>query len=414
MHPQLVSKAATALCDQSIEKKQVTQIVSAMKKFGSHLSDFITVPIKITRTHYAKMMFQKFHPPKKFHAAMSVFSGSVSSQKAFDVGCRLTCGLEIAYQLSASEYTPPGGTCNLEGYFTVIQKQYMDDLNLLGIVEEVAGKMHSVPDFVRSSIFGNSCSVDDECFSCIPISKPSCAIIDCILQSELFINPDFLFPSDSCESDDWLYFPPEEFDAEMMRRAGTIPSCDLGKPPVVSKPETVDGDVYVMDEIVDRMKKFVDLSSDFEGVDNFSEPDSVRLGSSSEVNFDTDKFLEILRNEVRELSFGHSEAEGGNCNSTVNQFWSVDSDDDVESLGSAVSVESDIDVEIDEATWPESSGVSGVGTFEYKDDGVFAEQRSSISELRDSDDEGDCVHEVPSSFMSEYVVSLIEKAIKLF
>jgi hypothetical protein len=69
---------------------------------GSSLSDLVTIPIKLTRLQYAKIIYQTFHIPKKFHNVMRKIgdANSILFNKSFDLGCRLTCGLESAYQRS--------------------------------------------------------------------------------------------------------------------------------------------------------------------------------------------------------------------------------------------------------------------------------------------------------------------------
>lgn len=408
--PQLVSCAASTICDQGIEKKQATQIVSSMRKFGSCLEDFVTVPMKITRAHYAKMMFQKFHPPKKFHASMTSSSGSLVSQRAFDIGCRITCGLEIAYQISASQFgSVSKGVLDFEQYLAVIEKNYFEDIAALGVDQKSllsdVGSRESAKDFLLRSIENNT-PLLEEAFSSIPISRPPCVIIDSIIRSTKFANPDFLFSDAPCEPDEWLYFPPEEFEKEMLRRAGAVIPSSSELPTREPKSEN---DMKVMDEIVDRMKKFVGLSSDFEGVDNFSCTDGGH-DASLEDGFNTEKFLEILRNEVSELS---TDMETKNFNThltstDVNDHWSSDSDD----IDSVESLESDINSQIDEVQWPESSGlkggISGVGTFVFPNTKPAIEEEKDLAELSDSDDgnDGQSIPNMPSSLMSEYLDQL--------
>ena len=72
---------------------------------GSDLNDLVTISIKLTRLQYAKMMYQTFHIPKKFYNSMRIVSGadSILLNKSFDIGCRLMCGLESAYQREKNE-----------------------------------------------------------------------------------------------------------------------------------------------------------------------------------------------------------------------------------------------------------------------------------------------------------------------
>jgi hypothetical protein len=61
---------------------------------GSSLSDMVTIPLRVTRLQYAKIMYQTFHIPKKFHTVMRIIgdADSILFNKSFELGCRLTCG----------------------------------------------------------------------------------------------------------------------------------------------------------------------------------------------------------------------------------------------------------------------------------------------------------------------------------
>ena len=90
-----------------------------MSYFGT--SPLVTVSVTLTRALYAQLMFQeRFHPPPKFLNAQRVLqthqqriaveegqcndrAWDTAAAKAFDVGCRVACGLEISYQRALGE-----------------------------------------------------------------------------------------------------------------------------------------------------------------------------------------------------------------------------------------------------------------------------------------------------------------------
>ena len=107
LDPQLISAAVSAFCTSQgpIREKKDMKIISTMTKFGPHCDDaseYVSVPVVFSRAQYARLSFQKFHPPRKFHSAMLNMNktvGSTSSserslklQKSFDLGIRITCG----------------------------------------------------------------------------------------------------------------------------------------------------------------------------------------------------------------------------------------------------------------------------------------------------------------------------------
>lgn len=108
--PELVTIAVESFCSSD---KNNSKYIAAMSLFERDLKleEMVTVPIRFTRALYAQMTFKEFHPPKKFHKVMYSINTSSSPdsetlrlvKKAFDIGTRLTVGIEIAYQKSRIE-----------------------------------------------------------------------------------------------------------------------------------------------------------------------------------------------------------------------------------------------------------------------------------------------------------------------
>lgn len=108
-HPELLNIAVESFCSSD---KSNTKHTAAMSLFERDLKldEMITVSIRFTRALYAQMTFKEFHPPKKFHKVMNTINASCSDsetlrlvKQSFDIGTRLTVGLEIAYQKSRVE-----------------------------------------------------------------------------------------------------------------------------------------------------------------------------------------------------------------------------------------------------------------------------------------------------------------------
>jgi hypothetical protein len=115
--PSLISVAINAFCLPSSSGSN-KNFIAALQRFGPGLTDLVTISISLTRLQYAKMMYQTFHTPKKFHAAMQKVSQVESTKlnKSFELGCRLTCGLESAYQRSKKE-SPLEWESTVSAYF---------------------------------------------------------------------------------------------------------------------------------------------------------------------------------------------------------------------------------------------------------------------------------------------------------
>jgi hypothetical protein len=130
-HPELLTVAVESFCSSD---KTNTKYAAAMTLFERDLKldEMVTVSIRFTRALYAQMTFKEFHPPKKFHKVMNTISASCPDsdtlrlvKKSFDIGTRLTVGLEIAYQRSRVESVKNKNNSvrsNLDDFIKVMKK----------------------------------------------------------------------------------------------------------------------------------------------------------------------------------------------------------------------------------------------------------------------------------------------------
>jgi len=107
--PQLVACAAIAFCTENSTHKLEKLTKSKISKSSISLpfleealkncKAWTAVSIRFTRALYAKLTFQKFYPPRKYHSVMRTITQSGSNKviTAFDVGCRLCVGLDLLY-----------------------------------------------------------------------------------------------------------------------------------------------------------------------------------------------------------------------------------------------------------------------------------------------------------------------------
>ena len=162
--------------------KTLRAYTAAMQRFPPSPVALVAVPVRMTRLQYAKMTFQKAHPPKKFHRAMEVVAaaGNTALSRAFDMGCRLTVGLEVAYQ---------------RGKAGAAAQAHPTEVHLCRAVDRIAPPSPGPPAH----------GVLDEAGFDAAVAALRAA----------FAHAARTHPADA---DAWLYMRPDELDAEMQAR----------------------------------------------------------------------------------------------------------------------------------------------------------------------------------------------------
>jgi len=76
-----------------------TNTTTPIRSAADHEQHIIALSLPLTRLLYAQLNFKNFKIPRKYHNLMRRISLSSSRKvmKAFDLGCRLSCGLECMY-----------------------------------------------------------------------------------------------------------------------------------------------------------------------------------------------------------------------------------------------------------------------------------------------------------------------------
>ena len=396
INPQLISTAVSSFCKEHKGKREM-QTISAMKKFGTDLADLVCVPVKMARVHFAKLSFQSFHPPRKFHAAMlQSVDTSAASRKRFDMGARITCGFEIAYQSTREKDTHFSDTA-----FERTLSKYLEGLKNIGYFDEsmeCTGTKSSISQAasrcLRERLISSNYELDLDstlrnALNSVTVPLAFHLQIDYLEATQGFndleVTPMVL---DATDSEDWLYMTPEELDAEMLRRVGkefTVKSSCTPKPEPLSNgatgtDETQSDDFKErrmgkeneeMSKIVSELKTFMNLgSSDFEGIEPVP---TIERNSAQEVlpasahNFDIDRFISILGKEVNGNVLSTNPGNGGEHVEDEISLSDDDNDNDIDSSGGG-------DVNDDEAVLKEidsfyanpsnhSISVDGVGSF---------------------------------------------------
>ena len=173
-----------------------------------------------TRLQYAKVVYQNFHVPKKFHSASRIVGGTECRKltQSFDIGCRLTCGFEAIYQRAKSERASNVKTRmrdtnnNIESkvFYSDTHKQEQDLCTIIDSILE-----NNYMDHREEAQTDNNINDDNNSFS---ETKRSRNLL------KAFVEICDKSPGDS---DSWMYFSPEELDLEMESRVKKIQKENL-------------------------------------------------------------------------------------------------------------------------------------------------------------------------------------------
>jgi hypothetical protein len=279
MDPQLVSVAVNTLC-QTERDKFYSKTLKAMEYFDPSQErageELVPVTVIFTRALFAQLTFlQRFHLPQKFHqtqsrlqqtlAATAVAASSPSSSsssswnaqtaKAFDLGARLTCGLELAYQKSKLQqatfhqqveemYAKKVSSLTRLGFDSqkLTPASYSSLLNEMVCVQDTLTVDRIRSQFESSNVNGTSGpngvvsgqhfndslgalkSFLDSFRAPLPFSEK---IDQMLLRAEegeeVVVRYSAIHES---ESEDWLHLSPEEFEKNMEERIALITRQD--------------------------------------------------------------------------------------------------------------------------------------------------------------------------------------------
>lgn len=197
--------------------------------------------MKFTRLQYAKVVYQNFHVPKKFHGASRIIGGTECRKlaKSFDIGCRLTCGFEAIYQRAKSERasnvkTRMGDTnSNIASkvFYSDTHKQEQDICTIIDSILE-----DTYVDHREKAKTDNDINDNNESFS---ETKRSRNLL------EAFVKICDKTPGDS---DSWMYLSPEELDLEMESRVKKIQKENMKSPTDTSN---ISASTSALDSIID-------------------------------------------------------------------------------------------------------------------------------------------------------------------
>ena len=298
-HPNIISDILICFCNGTKANKSHMSNLSKLgiNDVAKNESNYVCIKLLLTRAMYAKLMFQSFHPPKKLHKVMnkvvSAFvrkeelkpdasSNSLSlavrlATKAFDIGCRLMCGLEVLYQNSEEN------TLKCSNQLTNKPKELIDNL-LIALV--------SNPDYINQIILSG------------------------------------LLDGDSAS---WLYLKPEEFEKEMSDRMyfGNNRNSEI----VEDSETNSESMMHNLEKMVKNMHLFMEGESSIDGVEINIASDEVPREELGHMEIDIDKVYQALEKHSSVLSSDNKcfDTDYNNYFSSDDSASGSDTEDDEES-----------------------------------------------------------------------------------
>lgn len=170
-------------------------------------------------------MYQNFHIPKKFHEASRVVGGAENRKltESFDIGCRLMCGIESAYQRSKAENgkksissktnaqylreTEMKNNTKSEIYYSTLHR---DDSDFQLMIDTLLNTKD-----IKEKLNNNRSNTGEN--SCLSEMKISENLLESYHTLSRTVEPD---------SDSWMFLSPEELDAEMEARVKKYKASD--------------------------------------------------------------------------------------------------------------------------------------------------------------------------------------------
>ena len=216
-NPQLISVAVDGLGGD--RDSCYSRAIRNMTYFG--VTDTVLVPVTFTRALYAQLTFQqRFHPPPRFHAAQRKLQQKGwdrATAKAFDIGCRLACGLEIAYQKShniAPDASIARDERSIQTRRELVNRKatFQSDVNLSDLVvisSSLTPGWVSAGGPFRLDAFRKPLMVHEQIDRIFNIGDDKNAQLSLVIQEASPVHS---------ECDDWLHFTPEEFDRNIAER----------------------------------------------------------------------------------------------------------------------------------------------------------------------------------------------------
>jgi hypothetical protein len=341
-HPNIVSRAVAAFCaaDKDTLRKACTVVTTSnsisVTNTEAKLAQLTTstiwvaVPVRFTRALYAQLTFKdNFNPPRKYHSVMRRMAAAQSRKvtHAFELGCRLTCGIDCALYACRGDKPARSGASDAVWQEVLTAAKKYSYLSSSTSTEEDTARVTELRRLfdahqlmsaanLEAHRAGDSAYADGfAAFLHRELSAAqSGALVNTVQEAadtEYTVSASeeqqdtalFRAVHDGlphCDGDDWLYLSPEELDRELQQRldrfkagsqdegartvngdaltAGSqsstgVNSVDtvngLSAPDTASASDTAEGgteDAAQLQRMLDGLKSFMAGSSDLDGV----------------------------------------------------------------------------------------------------------------------------------------------------
>ena len=341
-NPQVVARAVVefhnadkdqlrqACAASTVGKRQLINSTTAAVASSSVDQSLVLLPVQFTRALYAQLTFKNFHPPRKYHAMMRRVAEASSRKvsQAFDIGCRLACGVDCAYYFSNNSNSNSNSSdraTQQPAAARVAQASNPAWLELLAFAQAQGyatensaeleilfqtGQISSTANFERShregSVFvgGFKSFVDNTTQATVDINDNDQE------ESDRHIFRSIIEGTVRGDEDAWLFMTPEELDKEMQTRVdrfaaaassatsaagdidkntdavvssmkNTVSEVDRVTPPsevaidhvpIVSEASEEEASAASLQAMLDGFKSFMEGSSDVDGISFGSAP----------------------------------------------------------------------------------------------------------------------------------------------
>lgn len=380
-NPSLLSPAILAACETPMptSKKKKDVSLKLLDDGDVVASDMVTVNISMSKIQYAKLNFRRV---AKFPALQSLeprfHSHSSVAYKAFDIGCRLTAGLELLYRACVSNKLNAADVELVQSCLAKCRaklpppaaKSPLELMSLFYIAETgVDATMHQFNEYVRLKTLDKMLSS----------ARSRLSHID--------IKPHILTTLPHSMHDEWMYMTPEDFEKHMndlITREEQKPAPVEVQPPEASRAVP---DITYARNLVKGVSDFIDTSSDVDGV--IQRSIDAEESIYKELPFDMNKFLSILsgKDYPSEAAKIDEEPPSERDDFYASDYDDDDSDDDLEDGGKEVKGDG---LGIDDVPVAEM----GVKSFLVSEDTKYYSDGESedSDDFRESDDEFDFDH----------------------
>lgn len=406
-HPQLIGSAVRAF--SATEHSQMSKSISAVRSpaesnLDSTKIQLVATTVKLTRTMYAELTFKKFNVPRRFHYWLRQVQGqSAKLTQAFDLGCRIVCGLLLAYHDQASRKSDWEDTSqrNRQAVERYLQQKGQGLGGLDSESDDVV--FEDFRDTLASYVALRQLGVYDAFHS---LASQISALCDGVEQQDGAVQTKtelgkILTGQVQGDGDSWMYLDPDQLDKEMKERMAQFGMGDEAAHGLRSEgAESKEGETGAageaqgpqeegagaaedLQDAVNRFKSFLSEESDYRGIQPSNPHYSKDVGASSSALAQEDLDMQYIDNLV-DLTLAEVAAGAQKPKDTY-----VDSDDEEEAAECKVEDASEGDDDGDDSEGEDSEENSSGDNEEHNGEEEYDDIDGDEGEDEEDDDDED-------------------------